>query len=218
MTPSTQIGPRVFAIVPAAGQSHRMGRAKQLLDCGGRPMLFAVLEPLMAADVGGVALVTNRSIVERIDLIEAGGPCLRTWVGESENDTFIVYNDDPSSEMIDSVRIGLSAWDARESISPHDGFLVCPADHPDIPTSDFNQCIKAFIDNPNRIVIATRDGRRGHPIILPAELMTFVESPACDGGLNALRQAFPDRVLQVATVSAAVTRDIDTPDDYEALP
>ncbi|MCH7720503.1 MAG: nucleotidyltransferase family protein [Planctomycetes bacterium] len=228
MTSTKQTRPRVFAIVPAAGQSRRMGRAKQLLDCGGRPMLFAVLEPLTAADVAGVALVTNRSIVERIDVIETGGPSrqtlvgsagpgLQTWAGESERETFIVYNDDPSSEMIDSVRIGLAAWDERESIDRQDGFLVCPGDHPGIPTKDLNQCIRAFIDTPGRIVIATRGGRCGHPIIVPADLTTFVESSACDGGLNALRHAFPDRVVHVATVSEAVIRDVDTPDDYEAL-
>ena len=43
--------PRVFAIVPAAGRSRRMGTPKQLLDVGGRTMLAAVLEPLAAAQV-----------------------------------------------------------------------------------------------------------------------------------------------------------------------
>lgn len=218
MTVPPQPVTRVFAIVPAAGQSRRMGSAKQLLDWGGRPMLLATLEPLSAASVAGVALVVSRSIVEQLNEIKsAGGPCLQTWVGESENDTFIVYNDDPTSEMIDSIRMGLRAWRERQSIEELDGFLVCPADHPGITTADFDKCIRAFIDLPDRIVVAAYGGRGGHPILLPVALASFVESPACDEGLNAVGRAYPDRVLQVETSSPAVTRDIDTPDDYELL-
>lgn len=214
MTVPPQTVARVFAIVPAAGQSRRMGSAKQLLDCGGRPMLLATLEPLSAAAVTGVALVTSRSIVEQIN---KGGPCLQAWVGDAANERFILYNDDPSSEMIDSVRFGLTAWHERVPIGARDGFLVCPADHPGITTADFNKCIRAFIDSPNRVVVAAHGGRRGHPIVIPAALASFVASPACDDGLNAVGQAYHDRILQVETSSPAVTRDIDTPDDYESL-
>jgi molybdenum cofactor cytidylyltransferase len=192
---------RIFAIVPAAGRSRRMGCAKQILDVAGRPMLLAVLEPLAAAQVAGVALVTHRAIVAQVELGHLPG-------------VFVVSNEDETSEMIDSVRIGLRAWLARETVADHDGFLVCPGDHPGIATADFGACIAAFRAEPERIVVASREGCRGHPLILPALLADYVKSNACDGGLNALPQAFTKRVIAVECLSSGVATDIDTPEDY----
>ena len=194
----------VFAIVPAAGRSRRMGSAKQMLDVAGRPMLLAVLEPLAAAQIVGIALVTHRAIAAQMGVAHLPG-------------AFVVSNERENSAMIDSVRLALRVWLQRAAIADHDGFLVCPADHPGIATADFDACIAAFRAAPDRIVIATRAARRGHPIIFPATLTPFVESPACDEGLNALPRAFPDRATAVECRSPGVTTDVDTPEDYRGL-
>jgi molybdenum cofactor cytidylyltransferase len=199
--PVTQPPPsRVFAIVPAAGQSRRMGRPKQLLELGGRPMLLATIEPLAAAEIAGVLVVTHRLVAEQV------GAALPRGVR-------LVRNDDENSEMIDSVRIGLRAWFERGPVAEYDGFLVCPADQPGIRTADFNSCVRAFQSAPERIVVAARAGRRGHPIIFPAALAAFIQSAACDPGLNALPHAFPASVLLVTCRSRGVTADVDTPGD-----
>ena len=195
---------RVFAIVPAAGRSRRMGSAKQLLDVGGRTMLAAVLEPLAAAGVAGVVLMTHAELAGQLDLARLP-------------DVHIARNDDAQSEMIDSIRIGLHAWRQRETIADSDGFLVCPADHPGITTADFDRCIAAFRTVPDKVIVATRAGRRGHPMIFPNALVPFVESPACDQGLNALPRQHADRVQSVACKSPGISRDVDTPTDYQAL-
>lgn len=195
---------RVFAIVPAAGRSRRMGTAKQLLDIGGRTVLEALLEPLAAAEVDGVMLVTHSAIAGQIDLARFGG-------------TLLAINDDPNSEMIDSVRIGLDAWQQRETIGGGDGFLVCPADQVGIATTDFNTCIEAFRKAPDRIVIATYHSRRGHPIVFPNSFVWFVRSEACDLGLRALPNTHAQRVSLVACPSPGVIRDVNTPEDYEQL-
>ncbi|MFH1749028.1 MAG: nucleotidyltransferase family protein [Planctomycetota bacterium] len=198
----TTYKPRIFAIVPAAGRSRRMGTAKQLLDVGGATMLNSVMAPLAAARVAGIALVTHSGLVNQL-------------AAERFADTFIALNDDETSDMIDSVRIGLAAWAERETIRERDGFLVCPADHPGITTADFDTCVAAFRDTPDQIVIATRAGKRGHPIIFPGEFLPFVQSTACDSGLNALPRAHAQRVLTAPCHSTGVTRDVDTPQDYE---
>ena len=198
------MSPRVYAVVPAAGRSRRMGRAKQLLDVGGRPMVLAVLESLAAAEVAGVGVVTHRAVAEQLKWGHLPG-------------VFLASNEDQTSAMIDSVRIGLRTWSDRATVAETDGFLVCPADHPGITTADFNTCVAAFRAATDRIVIASRAGRRGHPIIFPAALASFVQSKACDCGLNTLPRAFPQRVLVVERRSKGVTQDVDTPQDYERL-
>lgn len=192
---------RVYAIIPAAGRSRRMVGAKQLLSVGGRPMLLATLEPLLAAHVEGVVVVTHRRIVEALPQLQ-------------DPRVIVVRNDDESSEMIDSVRLGIDAWQRQTTIAAKDGFLICPGDHPGISLADVETCLSAFTAAPDRIVIATRDARRGHPLIFPAALAEFVRSTACAGGLNALPHSYPPLVLEVPCRSPAVVRDIDTPADY----
>ncbi len=197
---------RVFAIVPAAGRSRRMGRDKQLLDVGGRPMLAGVLEVLERSRVCSVTLVTHSGITAHI-----------------ETNRFakvrMVINDDEKSHMIDSVRMGLDAIRSRagDGVGPHDGFMVLPADQPGIDVADINRCIAEFSTDTTRIVIATHGERRGHPMIFPASLEPFVRSDACNGGLHLLPRTHADRVVTVPCGSPAVIRDIDTPDDYESL-
>ena len=99
-------------------------------------------------------------------------------------DTLIAHNDDPATEMIDSVRMGLEAWAGRERIEATDGILLIPGDQPGVAPECIAACVAAFASDPTHVVVATYQGRRGHPLIFPGELITFVESPACDGGLR----------------------------------
>src|SRR5262249_37449197 len=157
-----------FAVVPAAGRSRRMGADKQLLDVHGRPMLRAVVENLAAAPVAGIMVVTHSKIAAALGLEtlpEIGAKLVR-----------VALNDDESSTMIDSMRIGLEALSHRRTFRDDDGYLVCPGDQPDISTADFERCIAAYRAAPDRIVIASRDGKHGHPMIFPATLAEFVKS------------------------------------------
>jgi len=181
-----------------------MGDAKQLLDVGGQTMLSAVLRPLSASRVEGIVLVTHSAIAAGLGK-------------EQFRDVSVAINDDETSEMIDSIRIGLSTWRRQTTIRDLDGFLVCPGDHPGIGTADFDACVDAYCSDPDRIVIATHKHRRGHPIVFPASLVSFVQSEPCNAGLHALPRANPDRILTVPCSSPAVTGDVDTPEDYRRL-
>ncbi len=202
-SPST----RVFAIVPAAGRSRRMGRDKQLLDVGGQSMLAGVLDVLERSRVCSVTLVTHSGITAHI----------KTNQFAKLN---VVINDDEQSHMIDSVRMGIdAACHSRigRELTPSDGFLILPADQPGIEADDIDRCIAEFSTDATRIVIATHGQRRGHPMIFPASLEPFVRSHACDDGLNALPRTHADRVVTVPCGSPGVIRDIDTPNEYESL-
>ena len=203
-TPDNRESPNVFAIVPAAGRSRRMGRCKQLLEIDGVPMLLGIVQQLIASHVSGIAIVIRPEIEEG----------LRTRpLADRRLHVVFAYNQAAGAEMIDSVRIGIQTWQQRDSSAASDGLLVCPADHPGITAADFNACIAAFQSEPHRIIIASRNGRRGHPIIFPASLAAAVQSPACDNGLNALPRDHAELVREVPCDSPAVLTDLDTPDD-----
>jgi molybdenum cofactor cytidylyltransferase len=203
MSASRETTPRVFAIVPAAGLSRRMGVDKLLITRDGRTLIEEFLHQLSASRVGAVVLVTRSRLVGKVDL-------------ESFKKVSMVFNDDDATEMIDSIRLGLDAIE-RHHAHERDGLLICPADHPGLTTDDFDRCISAFENAPDRIVVAAHAGKRGHPTIIPGSLVDVVRSDTCDSGLRALATTRPDLVLTVACQSTAVVRDVDTPEDLERL-
>lgn len=193
--------PRIWAIIPAAGLSRRMGRPKQTLPFGDSSLLSAVVTGVLEAEIAGVEVVTHSNLREQLRL-------------PRDDRVHVAINDNAETEMIDSIRIGLTALDRLRPREP-DGVLVIPADMPGIEAGTITQCIAAFVSNPCRIVIAAYRGERGHPIIFPYSLRTVVDS--LTGGLRELPARYADRVDVVNTLDPNVTRDVDTPGDYEAL-
>src|SRR5688500_5621538 len=120
----------VAAIVPAAGRSGRMGKAKPLLEVVGRPMVLGVVDALLAGGAGRVTVVVTRD--------------LSSQLGELPPRVSIAVNDDASSEMIDSVRVGMDATQAFDAV----GYLVCPADAAGISAQDVRRCVDAFAETP----------------------------------------------------------------------
>jgi len=194
--------PTIHAIIPAAGKSGRMGRPKQLMEIDGRPMLLAVVEPIAACDrVAGVVVVTNSIIASSLDFGAAGAS--------------VVLNDEPDTEMIDSIRLGVTEVQRVQGLAPDDGILICTGDQPGLATAEVARCCEMFQANPKAIVVAAHDGKRGHPLIFPASLIPFVMSSACDNGLRELAQAHSDLMLYVECPGSAVLRNINTQSDYD---
>ena len=220
----------VFGIVPAAGSSRRMGRPKPSLPYGDSTMVGVVARTLLNVDLDRVVVVTRSELAASLDL-------------PSDPRIVIVYNDDANSEMIDSVRAGLmhlviaerlkrrkqktvvhslrgsrracvSAF-LRFCVSGRVGVLIVPADMPAIRVETYRACLAAFAVGPGSLVIAANDGRRGHPIIFPWSLRADVMG--LHNGLRELTQIHADRVRLVETGDPGVTRDVDSPDDYERL-
>ncbi len=196
--------PRIFAILPAAGMSRRMGRPKQLIPIDNQPMLLAVLDPLTSSDITHITIVTRTDIANALSLTDS-------------ETTTIVINDDDQSDMIDSIRLALADIQTRHAPKPTDGILITPADQPGQFPDDINHCIAAYHSDPTKLIIAEHDGRRGHPLIFPATLIPDVHAPLCDTGLRNLTHHHAALVRPVPCPSIAVIRDIDTPDDLDQL-
>lgn len=188
----------LIGIIPAAGRSGRMGAPKQLLHVDGRPMLVGIVDALVGGGVARVIVVTSAALREKL-------PRLSPAVG-------FAMNDDPKTNMIDSVRIGLDAAPRA------DGYVVCPSDAAGLGSSDVGRCIEAFMETPQRIVIAAHGARRGHPMIFPASLVDVVRSPECDGGLNLLARNRPLLVREIPCDSPGTVTNVNTPADYHQLP
>lgn len=192
---------RVWGIIPAAGMSRRMGQAKQTLPFGSSTIAGTVTRTLLDAEASGVVVVARTHLVEQLQL-------------PADPRVLVAVNDDADSEMIDSIRIGLAALN-RLHPGARDGVLVVPADMPALRSQSCRACVAAYVANPDRIVIATHAGRRGHPIIFPLTVRGAVDG--LDGGLRMLPRMHPERVFLVEVDDPGVENDVDTVEDYERL-
>ncbi|MFH0980030.1 MAG: nucleotidyltransferase family protein [Planctomycetota bacterium] len=194
---------QVFALIPAAGASTRMGRPKQLLPLGKTTLLERVIEAVLWGDIDGLCVLTSSVIDGQLAL--------------SEDPRFLVaINDNTASEMIDSVRMGIAALYARCHVRDRDGFLVCPGDMAEVSADDVRALTGAYREQPGRIVIATHTGQRGHPMVFPASLAAEVRQIR-DGGLKVLAERHAADVRLVERTSPGVIRDVDMPEDFERL-
>ncbi len=200
----------IWAIIPAAGLGRRMGRPKQTLTYGGSTLTGTVARCLLKAGVDRVVVVTRASFVSALGLPD-------------DARVQFALNEIADSDMIDSIRIGLAtiavATTANRSdafaMDPNVGVLVVPGDMPLLSVKVFRKCMHAFETDPCRIVVATNGQRRGHPIVFPLALHSAVNR--LHGGLNELPRRHANRVYLVENDDPAVTRDVDSPDEYEEL-
>ena len=195
---------RVFGVVPAAGQSRRMGQPKQLMPVDGRPMLLVVIDSLLGGGIDGLAVVTGSDLVARLNLTQRA-------------DLQTVVNDDAASAMIDSVLMGIESLESAHGLRPADGLLVLPADHPGVGADLIRACADAYRAQPQRLIVATYRAQRGHPLVFPFEFVPELRQLAHTGGLNQLLDTRRDRLVELDCRHAGVVGDLDTLDDYRQL-
>jgi len=187
---------KIPAIILAAGEGRRMGRAKQTLPFGGATMLEAVVRTLQASAVDRVAVVLGYRWQE-VSAVLAGG------------DVETVVNPHPERGMLSSVQCGLArvAEDA-------DAFLIALADQPHLQVRTVHALIAAAEKTGKGIVLPTFDGKRGHPVLFRTRYRAEILALPLSVGLNQIAKTHPDDVEEVALETPTVLQDIDTPEDY----
>lgn len=198
MTVST---PRLFALIPAAGHSRRMGRPKLLLPWNDS----TVVEHLLCT-------LTRPEITATIVVLRAEDRPLQAVVARTSAVTIIPERDPPT--MRDSVEIGLRAIRERFGPTPEDAWLLIPADHPLLEPEVLNGLLARWARGDCDALVPTFGDRRGHPTLLRWTLAEQVEQLPPDVGVNRLLRAEPRLVTEWPTDRESVLADLDTPEDY----
>ncbi len=187
--------PRVSALLLAAGLSRRMGRTKQLLPLGDKPVIRRCVDALLAAGIPDIVVVTGRD--NGIAGALRGLPVT------------VAVNGAQESDMAESVRVGLKLCDPHSS-----GVLICLSDHPLVLASTMAALVREHKRAPGRIIIPSCGGRRGHPTLFP---LPCVREIFLGGTLRDIVQKDAQRVMLLDTCDEGVVLDMDTPEDYERM-
>lgn len=187
------------AIILAAGRSRRMGRFKPLLTLGDATVVERVVGLYAAAGIVDIGVVAGN---EGIALAAALDPM----------PVRCIPNDRWQAGMYTSVKAGVSALpkDCR-------GFFVHPVDIPLVRPATVNALVRAFEKCPDAVCHPSFDGRRGHPVLVPAALAGELLGWPGEGGLRAFWESWAGPVRDVAVSDDAVLMDLDTEADYQLL-
>jgi molybdenum cofactor cytidylyltransferase len=173
-----------------------MGRLKQTIAIDGTPMIRQVAEPLYQAGLRLIVVIGHER--ERVQEALTALPCE------------YVSNDHPEDGMFSSVRLGCLAVESGQAC------LLTPCDCPGIHITTIQKIQATLTHHPANVVIPTFQGKRGHPVGLPAWLVAHICSlPPDTPGLNSLWRHTPEKVWQLEVDDPAVLRDIDTPEDLQ---
>lgn len=190
---------KLAAILLAAGQARRMGGPKLEARKDGRSVFEHTLCVLLTAPVEIVVAVIGTALdPSRVE-------------GLSDPRVRAVVNPAPETGLSGSLKLGLGRIDPSCA-----GIFIVLADMPGVGLSTYLALADAFESLEGRRPIAPCfDGRRGHPVLLPAQwAVQTVDKLSGDQGFAALL-AEADLAL-VGTGDAGVITDLDTPGDLAA--
>jgi molybdenum cofactor cytidylyltransferase len=191
----------ISAIVIAAGESKRMGRAKQLLPWQGKALLQHALDSLLNSEVDEVILVLGceaERILERLNTRRIK----------------VVINPDYGQGMITSIQRGLAAIEKGA-----EAFFIVLGDQPGISPQIYNRLIREFhrVYPSKRILLPTYRGKKGHPALFSIDFRDEGSAIKGDVGFRQIVSDHPQDVLQIELGTDAVLNDVDTPEDYQNL-
>ncbi|HOX22901.1 MAG TPA: nucleotidyltransferase family protein, partial [Elusimicrobiales bacterium] len=124
----------------------------------------------------------------------------------------IALNPRPSEGQLSSVNAGLAALPSYAKSA-----LLTLVDQPTIASDTCEDLVKLAQINPDSIIIPRCNGKRGHPIILPAKAWPLCAKAPLDKGLHWVTHHQDMQVMDLEVSDTGILRDIDTPAEYELL-
>lgn len=207
---SAVVAPDVTAVVLAAGSARRFGGGKVLAELEGRSLIAHVLEAVVAADVHDAVLVLPPRSLDA-DLHDAAQALLAAHAGVLQ--LTVVANPHAALGMSTSLRVGLEVA-VRLKVTQGRIAVVLLADQPTVDPVVVRAVVQASVGSERPARAVYRDGA-GPPVAVPLRLVApLVSHLTGDRGLRDLLDGL--EVIDVA-VDALMPRDVDHPDDLEAL-
>ena len=188
------------AIILAAGRSSRMGSHKLLLPFRGRPIVNWVLAAACASQADPVIVIIGHE-AEKIDA------ALR-----AERWFLAIHNPWYVEGMSTSLRIGLAA--TRKDV---DGAIILLGDQPLVTAEIINAMIAESAREPDAIIAASYEGRRGNPVLFPRQYFAELDTSTGDEGGRSVLARHSEQVRLMEIDDALAGFDVDTPEEYQAL-
>jgi len=187
----------ISAILLAAGESRRMGSPKALLHYQGQTFIERICRAFLDAGVDELIVVLGAR-AEEIGRALPAHPAIHS-----------VVNTRYFQGQLSSLMVGIGA------LSPNsEAAVVNLVDHPLITAKTIKALVSSFHDAPLPILIASYQGRRGHPVLFSSQVYGEILAAPLDQGAKVVVRKDPARVREIQLDDPGILADIDTPEEY----
>jgi molybdenum cofactor cytidylyltransferase len=189
---------RFAVVILAAGFSSRMKQLKPLL-------------PLGNATITDFAVSTFQSLGVEVFLV-VGYRKEDVISGINSRGITFVNNPDFEKGMFSSIQAGI-----KQLQKEFQAFFILPADIPLVEAATIKKIMGAGMAHPQRIIYPTFAGKRGHPPLIPSDLIPEILAWEQGGGLKAYLKSKDQSAINIPVNNSFVLFDIDIPEDYIKL-
>jgi len=185
----------------AAGESRRMGQPKLCLPWGNTTILGHIRDQWLAADA------------EKILVIHAPGESPVTR--ELDRLGVAPENRAPNLAMERGMMGSVVTAATRALEIPSLSHLIISlGDQPQIQTATYKKLLRTCLISPGELVRVVRQGKPGHPLALPANILQELSTTSAETLRDFLRlKEMP--VCDLTIDDSGVLLDVDTPADYD---
>jgi molybdenum cofactor cytidylyltransferase len=187
-------------VILAAGQSSRLGEAKQLLPYKGKSLLVQAVDTAVATGLRPVVVVLGARN-------ETVGKELK------EKEVVIALNEEWEEGMGSSLRCGLKKAQQVDPATNAMIFMVC--DQPYVSPDLLLQLIKTSEATGRPIVSSSYGELSGTPALFSSKIFPALLEIKGDTGARKLIKQYADEVATIPFPEGSI--DIDTPSDYQTL-
>ncbi|QDT28607.1 nucleotidyltransferase family protein [Gimesia panareensis] len=195
---------RLFAVIPAAGHSRRMGTHKLLLSLGKETVIQRLIRGLGISRICRIIIVARR----------ADQSFAAHLAGE---DVELVQPEVDPPDMKASVQAALRWIEAHYHPTEEDSWLLIPADHPVLKPDLIERLCEVWSQSAARIMIPTFEGQKGHPAFFRWSVAKEVFQLGAEQGINALWKEGTASPMLWECEDPEILIDLDTPTDLEAV-
>ncbi len=185
------------AIILAAGMSTRMGKPKMLLPFGEKSIIETVIKQ-----------VNNSALSQTYVVLGSDNEALSNKIQGLNTQNLL--NTNYEEGMLSSVQCGLKSLpETTEAV------MVLLGDQPMISSSVMDKMITRYKHTDKEILIASHQGKRGHPILIGSRYFKEILEFTSDQSLRDILENHPYDLEEMETENSEILRDIDTEQDYQ---
>ncbi len=189
---------RFSAIILAAGYSSRMNAFKPLLPIREKTVIERAIG--IFENIKDIIVVTGHRASEVKHALQS-------------SDVRIVENTEFASGMFSSVKRGVQCLEKEKT----DAFFILPADVCLIRPLTIRLLASAYIKNPGKIIHPCFDGKRGHPPLIPEELISPILESSAEKGLMGILQNFEPIAAEIPVPDRHILSNMNSPEDYQDI-
>ena len=185
---------RLGCVLLASGFGRRFGGNKLLAQAGGVPLYRRALERLAPLPLARVAVTSQYPQV--LELARSLG--------------FLALDNPGAAEGISAgIRLGVGA------MAGMDGVLFAVCDQPWLTTESIQRLLDCFTESSSHIWARSWQGKRGNPVVFPADLLPELAALTGDTGGGAVIRRHPERLRLAQAASPRELADVDAPADLD---